>query len=158
MKTAAKIKSLSRILYIVLIAAVVLTGVLAISGCKDGKTDNAENAADTAEAASGTEAEKLGEGAKNFFFSVVDAEGKTVHCYEISTDADTVGKALQDLGLIEGNDGPYGLYVEKVCGIEALYEKDGTYWAFYKGDDYSMTGVDTTEIEIGAAYSFKVEK
>ena len=46
----------------------------------------------------------------------------------------------------------------KVNGIVADYETDGTYWAFYIGDEYGMTGVDMTEIEAGATYAFKVSK
>ena len=70
----------------------------------------------------------------------------------------TVGDALLDLGLIEGDEGDFGLYVKKVCGIEAVYEKDKTYWAFYVNGEYAMSGVDTTDVEAGAEYAFKVEK
>ena len=42
--------------------------------------------------------------------------------------------------------------------LTAEYEVDGTYWAFYVGNSYGMTGVDMTEIEPGATYAFKVSK
>ena len=45
-----------------------------------------------------------------------------------------------------------------VNGIAADYDVDGTYWAFYIGNDYGMTGVDMTTIEAGATYAFKVTK
>ncbi len=154
MKTTVKKKSLSCILYVLLAAAVVLTGVWTLSGCKDSKTDDSEGIADTSE----LEVEKLGEGEKSFKFDVVDGEGKTLHSYEISTDAETVGEALQQLGLIEGEEGPYGLYVKSVCGIRAVYEEDGTYWAFYANGEYAVSGVDVTAIENGTTYSFRVEK
>ena len=35
---------------------------------------------------------------------------------------------------------------------------DQTYWAFYVDGEYAMSGVDTTIIEEGKAYAFKVEK
>ena len=88
---------------------------------------------------------------------MVDKDGKETK-FEIHTDKTIVGEALLELGLIEGDMGDYGLYVKKVIGITAEYEVDGTYWAFYEGDDYAMTGVDLTEIKAGATYAFKVSK
>ena len=99
----------------------------------------------------------LSEGSTGFYFNVVDANGNTTK-FEIHTDAATVGEALLALGLIQGEDGDYGLYVKTVNGITADYETTGTYWAFYVGDDYGMTGVDMTEITPGATYAFKVSK
>ena len=96
-------------------------------------------------------------GAHSFKFVVVDAEGKETS-FDIHTDKTTVGEALLDEKLIEGSDSAYGLYVTKVNGIEAIYENDGTYWAFYINGEYASTGVDSTNIEDGATYSFKVEK
>jgi hypothetical protein len=72
----------------------------------------------------------------------------------IHTDADTVGAALVELELIEGEPGPYGMYVKKVCGITAVYEEDGTYWAFYENGEYGMTGVDETPIDESVTYAF----
>ena len=99
----------------------------------------------------------LGEGETQFDFTVVDKEGKET-TFEIHTDKTIVGDALLELGLIEGEEGAYGLYVKKVNGITADYEVDQTYWAFYVNGEYAMTGVDATTVEAGAAYSFKVEK
>ena len=100
----------------------------------------------------------IGEGEKSFLFTVVDLEGKT-QIFLVSTNAETVGEALTENGIIEGEDGPYGLYVKKVCGIEADYEKHGKYWAFYVNGEYAMSGVDTTKIdtEKTASYAFKAE-
>ncbi len=92
-----------------------------------------------------------------FKFVVVDADGNETP-FEITTEKATVGEALLDEGLIEGTDSAYGLYVTKVNGIEANYDVDGTYWAFYINGEYAMTGVDSTNVEDGATYSFKVEK
>ena len=132
---------------IVLIAALALT----ITGC--GSKEEPE----TPGAQAAVEATVMGEGATVFQFSVVDLEGNETK-FEIHTDKTVVGEALLELGLIEGDMGDYGLYVKKVNGITAEYEVDGTYWAFYEGDDYAMTGVDLTEIKAGATYAFKVSK
>lgn len=99
----------------------------------------------------------LGEGAQVFSFSVIDAEG-TENWFEIHTDAETVGEALTENGLLEGEDGPYGLYVKTVNGITADYDKDKVYWAFYVNDEYAMSGVDQTKITEGDIYSFRIEK
>ena len=91
-------------------------------------------------------------------FTVVttDLEGKeTTHT--IKTDAATVGEALIEEGLIKGHTTDYGLYVDEVNGIALDWEKDGKYWAFYINGEYAMTGVDTTNVEDGAVYTFKPE-
>ena len=91
-------------------------------------------------------------------FTVVttDLEGKeTTHT--IKTDAATIGEALIEEGLIKGHTTDYGLYVDKVNGIALDWEKDGKYWAFYINGEYAQTGVDTTNVEDGAVYTFKPE-
>ena len=91
-------------------------------------------------------------------FTVVttDLNGKeTTH--KIKTDAATVGEALIKEGLIKGHDTEYGLYVDEVNGIALDWDKDGKYWAFYINGEYAQTGVDTTNVEDGAVYTFKPE-
>lgn len=99
---------------------------------------------------------ELGEGAKSFAFEVLDLEGNSTH-YLIHTDGETVGEALLNLELIEGEEGPYGLYVLSVNGIPLRYETDGHYWAFYINDEYAMSGVDMTPITEGECYAFHAE-
>ncbi len=98
----------------------------------------------------------LGEGAVKFYFNVTTKDETTTN-YEIHTDKDTVGAALLELGLIEGEDSEYGLYVKTVNGVTADYNVDGTYWAFYINGEYAMTGVDSTAVEADATYAFVVE-
>lgn len=94
---------------------------------------------------------------KSFTFIVVDKNGNET-TFNLSTDKSTVGDALLEEGLIEGEPGAYGLYVKKVNGIVADYDTDKTYWAFYINGEYAFSGVDATPVEEGATYSFKVEK
>ena len=99
----------------------------------------------------------LGEGQTKFTFTVVDKDGNETD-FEIHTDKETVGEALLELNLIEGEDSEYGLYVKTVNGITADYDTDGVYWAFYVNGEYATSGVDTTPVTEGDSYSFKVEK
>lgn len=106
---------------------------------------------------SGATVTEIGEGATTFDFEVIDGDEKVTK-FKVSTDKKTVGEALLDVQLIEGEDGAYGLYVKKVNGIVADYDVDKTYWSFFINGEMAMTGVDGTEIEEGAVYSFKVIK
>lgn len=152
-------KHLSLCLCIVLIAAMALF----TNGCSDKQTtDNSKVTTEAASSTQETEASAsdstvLGEGETAFTFTVTDQDGNEEQ-FEIHTDKTTVGEALQELGLIEGEDSEYGLYVKTVNGITADYDTDGTYWAFYIDGEYASSGVDTTDITAGATYSFKVEK
>lgn len=109
------------------------------------------------ETAAPAEAIEVGEGATAFTFEVVEADGNTT-VFTVNTDKKTVGEALLDNALVEGEDSEYGLYVKTVNGITADYDVDQTYWAFYVDGEYAMTGVDTTDVVAGSTYSFKVEK
>ena len=130
---------LSFSLCIVLIAAVALFTF----GCNGQTTDPGE-----------TEAPQM---PKTFTFIVVDAAGQETP-FTVTSTKKTVGEALLDEGLIEGEDGPYGLYVKKVNGIVADYDTDKVYWAFYANGDYAGNGVDVTEICAGDEYALRVEK
>lgn len=125
---------LSRVLLAVLIAVMALTVV----SC--GKTEITSDGFE-----------------KTFTFEVVTEDGQ-VTTFTVTTEKATVGEALLDEGLIEGEDSQYGLYVKKVNGVYADYAETGTYWAFYVNGAYGATGVDVTPVEDGATYAFKVEK
>lgn len=128
----------------------------AASQSEAASSEAAVSEAATADTAAPAEATVLGEGETAFTFTVVDGDGNQT-VYEIHTDKQTVGDALTELGLIEGEDSEYGLYVKTVNGITVDYDTDGKYWAFYANGEYAQTGVDGTEIEAGASYAFQVE-
>ena len=133
-----------------LVLVFVLTAALALTGCS-GKP------AETTEAPEPDgQATVLGEGSKTMDFTVVDKEGIT-HLYAIHTDAETVGQALLELELIDGEEGPYGLYIKSVLGQVLDYETDGMYWGFYVNGEYALTGVDQTPIIEGDAYLLKAD-
>lgn len=92
-----------------------------------------------------------------FTISIVDADGNET-TQEITTSKATVGEALLEKGIVEGEDSEYGLYIKAVNGIVADYNTTGTYWAFYIDGEYALTGVEKTPIEEGVSYMLKVEK
>ena len=143
-------KSLLCILCIVLIAVTALI----TSGCNDNTSTDSKATQGTV--ASQSVETVLGEGEIQFDFTVTDTDGKET-AFVINTDKKTVGDALLELNLIDGEAGDYGLYVKTVNGITVDYDTDGKYWAFYVNGEYATSGVDTTNIEAGATYSFKVE-
>ena len=98
---------------------------------------------------------ELGEGTKTVQVQVKVEEQSVT--FTIKTDREFLGEALTDHGLLEGEQGIYGLYVKKVNGILADYDVDGTYWGLYKNGEYSMTGVDTTPISDGEHYELVCE-
>lgn len=156
MKQTRLMKSLSLIVCVVLMAAMALCA----SGCNDNTTNGDETVTTTTvsqETPSQDAGNVKGEGATAFSFEVTLPDGTTT-AYEIRTDKTTVGEALLDVGLIEGEDGPYGLYVKTVDGVTLDYDKDGMYWSFYVNGEYAMSGVDTTAITVGDVYAFKAEK
>lgn len=149
-KTVNFKKLCSLCLCIVLIATIALF----TTGCTNNAKTSDGNLSDGNLSAGNIVTEEiiaLGQGETEFTFCASDAEGKETY-YSISTDKTTVGEALMELELIDGEEGAYGLYVKTVNGITLDYEKDGMYWAFYVNSEMSATGVDMTEIINGETY------
>ena len=100
---------------------------------------------------------EVGEGSKTVRVEVVVGENKIT--FTLHTDADTLGEALIENKLIEGEDSQYGIYIKKVNGILADYDKNGAYWGFYDHNgEYLMSGVDTTPITDGDHFQLVYEK
>ena len=95
----------------------------------------------------------LGEGQHSFTFQVTMTDG-TAYNYTIQTDAETVGQALLDLGLIDGDQGDYGLYVTTVLGVTLDYTADGYWWALSENGTDTTVGVDGLTVTDGSTYAF----
>lgn len=149
MKKASFKAKLSLLLILSLLVAAVMVG------CGENAADVTADAVVTTEAPNGREL--VGEGKYSFNFSAVFADG-TAKLYEVSTDAETVGEALLALGLIDGEEGAYGLYVKSVCSVVADYNVDQTYWALYTDGEMSMVGADSVKCADVSLVEFKVEK
>ena len=138
MKNVMKSKLVLSVLSLVLIVAMALS--FSACGNNDGNTNTGDAKVE-----------------KTFVFKVVDLDGSE-KSFDITTDAKTVGEALVAEKLISGEQGDYGLMVDTVNGIKYDYNADGAYWAFYVNGEYAMSGVDTTEIDETAVYSFVATK
>lgn len=97
-----------------------------------------------------TEDAELGEG-KTTIKAEIKAEERSV-TLTIHTDSDTLGAALQENNLVAGDESEFGLYIKFVIGMEADYDKDGTYWSLSKDGEPLMTGADSTSIADGEHY------
>ena len=139
--------------WLAMVACVALLATMALGmcGCKE------LSAEETTGATVFTDGETLGKGANQFTLQVVDLDGSTATA-TINTDKETVGEALQELGVITGEQGSFGLYIKAVNGIPYDYDTDGAYWGFYIDGEYALTGVDTTDIVEGTTYTLKAEK
>jgi len=146
MKRGIKMKKI----FVTLFALMIV--VCAVTGCT--AKDNAET--NLWESATYTENTSLGEGARSFELEVKVLENTVT--FTVSTDKETVGEALEEHGIVSGEEGPYGLYIKKVNGITADYDVDQSYWSFTKNGEYMTTGADKTEIENGAHYELVYTK
>ncbi len=88
---------------------------------------------------------------------VVGSDGKTT-TFTIKTESENLRGALEQDNLVEGEDGPYGLYIKTVNGELADYNVNGAYWAVYEGDVAAMTGVDEIKITDGGHYKLVYTK
>ena len=137
--------------------AIILALVMALSLMACGNTEVQPDADADANAPVVTDGATLGEGAHSFTLEITDADGKTITA-TIHTDAETVGEALSNLEIVQGEDSEFGLYIKTVNGITADYDVDQTYWAFYIDGEYAQTSVDMTAVNDGSVYKLAVEK
>ncbi len=93
----------------------------------------------------------VGEGAKTVTLTV-EAEGKSL-TITLKTDKATLGEAMFEHKLI--NDASF---FNVLNGIEASWEKDQAYWAFYGGETMMSHGVNEEKIDGGESYRFVYTK
>ena len=141
----------------VLRAAVCIVLIAAAALFTTGCNNTQETPQTTTAVSSAQDATPIGEGVTKFTFTVTDPDGNET-AFLVSTDKTVVGEALQELNLIQGEEGPYGLYVKTVNGITVDYDTHGMYWAFYINGEMAPSGVDVTDITSGAVYSLRAQK
>lgn len=91
-------------------------------------------------------------GKKAFTVVVIHADGSE-KTFEYRTDNEKVklGAFLEEKGLIESEGADSGMF-HTVDGEKADWNVNQSYWAFYLGEEYAMTGIYDTEIADGAVY------
>lgn len=102
-----------------------------------------------------TEDTALGSGQITISLTVTAGEKSVV--LTLSSDKNNLAQILLENALVEGEDGPYGLYVKKVNGILADYDVDQSYWSLYidgKRADCGVSGVTVTD---GGHYELRRE-
>ena len=158
----SKIMKLSVIF--VLIAAMALA-VVSCGNNTDSETEAPKVSGETTSSVSEATSDSTGsdvssavtEGKYTLTVTVVDDKGESKD-FEIKTDADNLGDALLNAGLVEGDMEAYGLYIKVVNGIRADYDLDKAYWALSKDGEYLMTGADSTPIADGEHYELTYTK
>lgn len=142
---------MKKVIRSVVLVVVVLSFVLCLVSCNEkidaeGLWENATYRSD----------KEFGKGEKTVEVEVKVEEQSVT--FTIHTDADTLGAALLEHELIEGEDSQFGIYVKTVNGILADYDVDKSYWGFYQNGEYLMSGVDTTAIVGGEHFEIVYSK
>ena len=95
--------------------------------------------------------EKTIEGGKEITVIVVHADGAQTE-FAYGTNAEYLGEVILSEGLVEGEEGPYGLEIHTVDGEKASWEENQSYWALYEGEEYATTGADGVVLTDGGVY------
>lgn len=104
-----------------------------------------------------TEDTTLGTGDTTFTLIVEHVNDKKI-TFTINTNEAILSNALTGVGILEGHDSTYGLYIDSVNGVTHDFNVDQTYWAIYEGDEYAQTGIDGITIVNGATYKLVASK
>lgn len=91
-------------------------------------------------------------GGKNITVTVVHGDGSE-RVFSYATDAEYLGEVIVAEGLVNGEEGPYGLYFDTVDGEQAVWEVDQAYWSILIGEEYATTGADGIALTDGGEYS-----
>ena len=94
-------------------------------------------------------------GSKTVTIEVVAPDYSNTH--KIKTDAEFLGDALKEEGIIEGEESQYGLFITSVDSIKADDSKQ-QWWCITKGGADVMTGVDVTPIADGDAFELTLKE
>lgn len=90
-------------------------------------------------------------GAKTVTLTVVHGD-ETTRTVEMHTDAAYLGEALAEQeGLVDGEQGPYGMFIKTVDG-ETASDAERTWWCITKAGAEVATSADLTPIADGEQY------
>lgn len=128
------------------------TASSAVSSEVSSEAVSSEGASSEAAPAESAAGEEETTGSKTITLTVVHGDG-TSNDITVSTDAENLRDALEAEGIIAGEDGPYGMFVQTVDG-ETADDGEQEWWCLTKGGEMWNYGVDDTEIADGDVYEF----
>ena len=91
-------------------------------------------------------------GGKDITINVAHSDG-TTKSFAISTDAAYLYDAQKDEGILQGEDGEYGVFVTAVDGEEADGDA-GEYWMYDCNGEAAQYGVESQPIADGDVFDF----
>lgn len=94
-------------------------------------------------------------GSKTVTIEVAAPDYSNTH--KIKTDAEFLGDALKEEGIIEGEESQYGIFITSVDSIKADDSKQ-QWWCITKGGADVMTGVDVTPIADGDTFELTLKE
>lgn len=90
----------------------------------------------------------------------ISADGKSED-YQISTTAQTLGKALVESSYVQDNQEQYGLYIKTVYGLwkdgRTADDSKQEWWCITKNGQSVLTGADKTPIADGEKYELTLK-
>lgn len=90
------------------------------------------------------------EGEKSVTVTVVHGD-KTEKVFSYDTDEEYLGPVITEDGLVEGEEGEFGLFITTVDG-ETADEAEQEWWCVTKGGEMTTTSVSEQVIEDGDAF------
>lgn len=136
----------------ILVFLICISTVVLLESCKHSKEADLQGTIAQQNAVY-TQDKTFGNGEKTVMVTVITDDNSVK--FTLNTDKNTLGDALKEYELIEGDNGAYGLYVKKVNGIRADYDSDKAYWAFFKDGSPLEAGVDSTQINSGDSFEIR---
>ena len=116
---------------------------------KPAVSDTVKESDDPAESSPAVESESTG---KTITVEVIHKDSST-KTFTYTTQEEFLAEVLVGEGLVEDNQGDFGLYILVVDGERADYEQDGAYWSLMKNGEATITGASETPVSDGDSFS-----
>lgn len=92
-------------------------------------------------------------GEKNVTVAVVHSDGERTE-FHYSTEQEYLGELLKAEGLIEGEEGEFGLFVKTVDGEAVDFNRDQSWWKLTCNGKDAETGADSVVLRDGDVYEW----
>ena len=91
---------------------------------------------------------------KTVYVSVIN--GDDCNVFSLTTTGDTLRDALDEISLVDGEDGAYGLFIKTVNGY-TVNEENEEWWCITKSGEAVFEGVDSIKISDGDKYEITLK-